>query len=121
MSKDSLIYEVMNGNVGEAEYRSSQSVIWKRLITNYFPLDAQNEGFLDLMSLQKQQSSELDSLIPELKSLYLNDLKSVELSNNILRNLSIKHLDWLKYNAPWSSEAYFNKHSISRGIRLLSQ
>ena len=113
MLKDSLIHEKMLGRVTKEEYLSPYKYIWLGLVTNYIPLTIQKEGYLNLMSHSKHHSSDLDSIISSLKEMYTSDVEGLKTTNDLLKDLIAKHLDWLKYNAPWSANSYFNNQSLS--------
>jgi hypothetical protein len=113
MLKDSLIHEHMMGRVKKEDYNSRFRGMWLGLVVNYIPLSIQEEGFLNLMSHSKQHSSDLDTMISDLKSLYSEDVENVKTANDLIKDLVLKHVDWLKYNAKWSSNSYFNHQTTT--------
>lgn len=113
MKKDSLIYLVMTDKVSYEDYKNETIYGLRNLTSNYILLTIQNDGYLNLMNHVKNSPEALDSIIHDLKRVYVNDLNGVENANNMVQKIADEHSKWLKDNTNWALTSYFNNATIS--------
>ena len=113
MRKDSLIYIVMTDKVTYDDYKNKTIEGLTNLTTYYYTLNIQNDGFTSLMNHVKSAPKSLDPIITDLKQIFVNDYKSVELTNKLVEKAIDKHFNWLKYNTTWIANGYFNNRTLS--------
>ena len=113
MKKDSLIYIVMTNKVTYDDYKNKKIRGLMGLGQNYTSLKIQKDGYLNLMNYIKKLPKGLDSLITDLKRIYVNDADAIEKLNTTMAKAAKDFSYWQKHNTTYSAVYYFNDITLS--------
>ena len=105
--------DCVNINGFNDDYKNGKIRGLSQLTTNYDIFTIQNDGYLNLMNHIKNSPKGLDSIISDLKHLYVNDLVFVEKANGFIEKIVDENNKWRKDNSSFYSQDYFRQEKIS--------
>lgn len=106
--QDSAIRLMMNDEIDLENYRGNYDspIRSNRIIV------VKDEGFKSLIANADNIPHELDGLISKMKELFITQKEQVEFSNNAIDNTVKEYENWLKLNANWFKESFYNQERI---------
>jgi hypothetical protein len=107
MQKDQLIREVMTGQLTAVDFEGRRAWQIGSLTASTVSMDIQSESFQSLLSINDRLSPRYDTILADLKELYIDAKLYVDLNNELVTEVVREHINWLKYNTEWFSNFYF--------------
>lgn len=113
--RDSIGWLVLTDNVTREDYENPNSVLLHSLVFSYEQINLKKQGFENLMLQQDIISSEYDSIMDNLSTLYVDFLDFVMVSENQFKDYIISLNRQVAKDYEWYSEilpGYLNKEKI---------
>ncbi|MEM8527453.1 MAG: DUF6090 family protein [Bacteroidota bacterium] len=107
MERDSMVHSIMTDQLTVDDYKSPRGLQLITLTISFDLPNIQTEGFNTLINLSDKLTSQYDSIVMDLKDLYINKKANVDLSGRYIDELTSENIDWLKHNTDWFSTLYF--------------
>lgn len=107
--KDSSIRVIMNNQMAPANI----DIYYDMPIRSSEVMIIKDQSFQNLMRNHNLISSDLDSIVYNLKELYTAHKEVVEYTNNVVDKIVTNYEEWLKLNADWYKNIYYRTDSIT--------
>ena len=111
--KDSVSSLVLFGDVSREQYETEPEL--RLLIQNYYSYYPKSNAFDRLMQNSSRLTADYDSLLDQLKTIYVTYLEAINYDNQRVGQLVGDYQDLLKRTKPWFAE-YAHSPVVSKGF-----
>lgn len=106
MEKNELIRKFMTDQVQRTDFEGANAWNLASVTTSLISTTIQTESFQSLLNVNDRLSPKYDSVLVALKNLYVDKKSILDIQEDYIYELTVKHIDWLKENTSWFSNFY---------------
>ena len=105
-NKDTLVYDILNREVTRQDYRDHME--YGLVLLTQQEVEVSSEAFLNLVNSQDVFSKDQDAILLELKELYGNDKRALNIVNEIVTSNTLEYHKKFKNEQKWYADLFIN-------------